>query len=161
MLGSRLFVGQAFLYNAVTFTLGLTLTTYLGVGANKVGLFYAVFAAGNFLGPLLLGRLFDTVGRRPMIAGTYLISAALLVVVGVMFNGEMFSDWGLIAGARGDLLLRLGRGELRLPDRERDLPDGDPGARDRLLLRDRDRDRRDHRAAGVPEARRVRRRLAR
>ena len=95
VLGLSLFIGQAFLYNAVTVTLGLTLTTYLGVGANKVGLFYAVFAAGNFLGPLLLGRLFDTVGRRPMIAGTYLISAALLVVVGVMFNGEMFSDWGL------------------------------------------------------------------
>jgi MFS family permease len=95
VLGFSLFIGQAFLYNAVTVTLGLTLTTYLGVGSNKVGLFYAVFAAGNFLGPLLLGRLFDTVGRRPMIAGTYLVSAALLVVVGVLFNGESFSDWGL------------------------------------------------------------------
>jgi MFS family permease len=95
VLGLSLFVGQAFLYNAVTVTLGLTLTTYLGVGANKVGLFYAVFAAGNFLGPLLLGRLFDTVGRRPMIAGTYLLSAAMLVGVGVLFNGEAFSDWGL------------------------------------------------------------------
>jgi MFS family permease len=94
-LGFSLFIGQAFLYNAVTVTLGLTLTTYLGVGANKVGLFYAVFAAGNFLGPLLLGRLFDTVGRRPMIAGTYLASAALLVVVALLFNGESFSDWGL------------------------------------------------------------------
>jgi MFS family permease len=95
VLGLSLFIGQAFLYNAVTVTLGLTLTTYLGVGANKVGLFYAVFAAGNFLGPLLLGRLFDTVGRRPMIAGTYLISAVMLVAVGVLFNGETFSDWGL------------------------------------------------------------------
>jgi MFS family permease len=101
-LGFSLFVGQAFLYNAVTFTLGLTLTTFLGVGANKVGIFYAVFAAGNFLGPLLLGRLFDTVGRKPMIAGTYLISAALLVVVAILFNNggasePAFSDWGLIA----------------------------------------------------------------
>jgi MFS family permease len=95
VLGFSLFIGQAFLYNAVTVTLGLTLTTYLGVGANKVGLFYAVFAAGNFLGPLLLGRLFDTVGRRPMIAGTYLISAVMLVAVGLLFNGEAFSDWGL------------------------------------------------------------------
>jgi MFS family permease len=94
-LGFSLFIGQAFLYNAVTVTLGLTLTTYLGVGSNKVGLFYAVFAAGNFLGPLVLGRLFDTVGRRPMIAGTYLVSAAMLVAVGVLFNGEAFSDWGL------------------------------------------------------------------
>ena len=95
VLGLSLFVGQAFIYNAVTVTLGLTLTTYLGVGANKVGLFYAVFAAGNFLGPLLLGRLFDTVGRRPMIAGTYLVSAAMLAAVGIAFNGEIFSDWGL------------------------------------------------------------------
>ena len=95
VLGFSLFIGQAFIYNAVTVTLGLTLTTYLGVGANKVGLFYAVFAAGNFLGPLLLGRLFDTVGRRPMIAGTYLISAVMLAAVGIAFNGEVFSDWGL------------------------------------------------------------------
>jgi len=95
VLGFSLFIGQAFLYNAVTVTLGLTLTTYLGVGSNKVGLFYAVFAAGNFFGPLLLGRLFDTVGRRPMIAGTYLISAVLLAVIGIAFNGEVFSDWGL------------------------------------------------------------------
>jgi len=98
-LGLSLFVGQAFLYNAVTFSLGLTLSTYLGVGANKVGLFYAVFAAGNFLGPLLLGRLFDTVGRRPMIAGTYLTSAVLLLVVAFLFNNggaadPAFSDWG-------------------------------------------------------------------
>ena len=50
VLGLSLFVGQAFIYNAVTVTLGLTLTTYFGVAANKVGLFYAVFAAGNFLG---------------------------------------------------------------------------------------------------------------
>ncbi|HEU4803706.1 MAG TPA: MFS transporter [Solirubrobacterales bacterium] len=97
VLGLSLFVGQAFLYNAVTFTLGLTLTTYLGVASNKVGIFYAVFAAGNFLGPLLLGRLFDTVGRRPMIAGTYLISAVLLVIVAILFNNEAFSDWGFIA----------------------------------------------------------------
>jgi MFS family permease len=97
VLGLSLFIGQAFLYNAVTFTLGLTLTTYLGVASNKVGIFYAVFAIGNFLGPLLLGRLFDTVGRRPMIAGTYLISAVLLVFVAILFNNEAFSDWGLIA----------------------------------------------------------------
>ncbi len=97
ILSLSLFVGQAFIYNAVVFTLGLTLTTFLGVKADAVGLFYAVFAAGNFLGPLLLGRLFDTVGRRPMIAGTYLLSAVLLVVVAIMFNGESFSDWGYVA----------------------------------------------------------------
>jgi MFS family permease len=94
VLGLSLFAGQAFIYNAVTVTLGLTLTTFLGVATNKVGLFYAVWAAGNFLGPLLLGRLFDTVGRKPMITGTYLISAVLLVVVAFLFNSESFSDWG-------------------------------------------------------------------
>ena len=94
-LGFSLFIGQAFIYNAVTVTLGLTLTTYLGVSSDRVGLFYAVFAAGNFAGPLLLGRLFDTVGRRPMIAGTYLISAVMLAAVGIGFNGEVFSEWGL------------------------------------------------------------------
>ena len=160
-LGFSLFIGQAFIYNAVTITLGLTLTTYLGVGANKVGLFYAVWAAGNFLGPLLLGRLFDTVGRRPMIAGTYLLSAVMLAAIGILFNGDYFSDWGLTFALAGDLLLRLGRRQLRLSDRERGLPDGDPRARDRLLLCDRDRDRRDRRAARVPEARRVRRSRAR
>ena len=101
VLGFSLFIGQAFIYNAVTITLGLTLTTYLGVGANKVGLFYAVWAAGNFLGPLLLGRLFDTVGRRPMIAGTYLLSAVLLAVIGILFNGDYFSDWGLTFALAG------------------------------------------------------------
>jgi MFS family permease len=101
-LGLSLFVGQAFIYNAVTITLGITLTTYFGVAANKVGLFYAVFAAGNFLGPLLLGRLFDTVGRKPMIAGTYLLSAIMLVGVAVLIGGcdptnceGQFSDWTL------------------------------------------------------------------
>ena len=100
VLGLSLFVGQAFIYNAVTITLGLTLTTYFGVGANKVGLFYAVFAAGNFMGPLLLGRLFDTVGRKPMIAGTYLLSAVMLVGVALLFGScdpkscqGQFSDW--------------------------------------------------------------------
>ena len=97
VLGLSLFVGQAFIYNAVVFTLGLTLTTYLGVESGKVGIFYAVFAIGNFLGPLLLGRLFDTVGRRPMIAGTYLASAVLLVGVALLFNSESFSDWGFVA----------------------------------------------------------------
>ncbi len=102
VLGLSLFVGQAFIYNAVTITLGLTLTTYFGVGANKVGLFYAVFAAGNFMGPLVLGRLFDTVGRKPMIAGTYLLSAVMLLGVAVLFSGcdpksceGQFSDWAL------------------------------------------------------------------
>ena len=75
ILGLALFVGQAFLYNAITFDLGTILNTFFKVAASAVPYFVLLFAAGNFLGPLTLGRLFDTVGRRPMISFTYLASA--------------------------------------------------------------------------------------
>ena len=75
-LGLALFVGQAFIYNAVTFGLGTFLVEFYDIGSAQVPLYIAVFAFSNFLGPLLLGKLFDTVGRKPMIAGTYLGSAA-------------------------------------------------------------------------------------
>src|SRR4051795_7769439 len=74
-LGLALFVGQAFIYNAITFDLGSILSTYFGVKSGNTPYFFVIFAVGNFLGPLLLGRLFDTVGRKPMITGTYLLSA--------------------------------------------------------------------------------------
>ena len=67
-----LFVGQAFLYNAFFFTYGETLTTFFGV--NQTGYYFAVFAVSNFLGPLLLGPLFDSIGRVKMISGTYIVS---------------------------------------------------------------------------------------
>ena len=91
VLGLSLFVGQAFIYNSVVFTLGLTLTTFYDVEDMSVGYFFAAFAIGNFLGPLLLGRLFDTVGRKPMISGCYLASAALLVVTALIMDG--LSAW--------------------------------------------------------------------
>ncbi len=80
-----LFVGQAFLYNAFFFTYGDTLTTFLGVG--QTGWYLAIFAASNFLGALLLSHLFDSVGRVPMIAGTYLLSGILLGITGFMLGG--------------------------------------------------------------------------
>jgi MFS family permease len=80
-----LFVGQAFLYNAFFFTYGDTLTTFFGV--EQTGYYLAVFAASNFAGALLLSRLFDTLGRVRCIAGTYLVSGALLAVTGVMLGG--------------------------------------------------------------------------
>ena len=80
-----LFVGQAFLYNAFFFTYGDTLTSFLGV--ERTGGYIAVFAVSNFAGALLLSRLFDTVGRRKMIAGTYLLSGVLLAVTGVLLGG--------------------------------------------------------------------------
>ena len=79
VLGLALFIGQAFLYNGVTFNLGILYTTFFKVSSSFVPVFLIIFAVGNFLGPLLLGRLFDTVGRKPMIAGTYLGSAVIAV----------------------------------------------------------------------------------
>ncbi len=85
-----LFTGQAFLYNAIFFTYALVLTKFYNVGSGSVGWYLLPFAAGNFLGPLLLGRLFDTVGRKPMIAGTYILSGVLLIVTAFLFkNGTL------------------------------------------------------------------------
>src|SRR5581483_1081469 len=88
VLGLSLFIGQAFLYNGVTFNLGTLYTTFWNVSSSFVPVFLIVFAVGNFLGPLLLGRLFDTVGRKPMIAGTYLGSAVVAAVMAVLFTGQ-------------------------------------------------------------------------
>jgi len=84
IVGLALFTGQAFLYNAIFFTYALVLSEFYAVDPGQVGLYLLPFAVGNFAGPLLLGRLFDTVGRRPMIAGTYVASGLLLVVVGAL-----------------------------------------------------------------------------
>ena len=89
-LGLTLFIGQAFLYNAVVFDLGTLLSGFFGVGSSSVPYFLVLFAAANFLGPLSLGRLFDTVGRVPMISSTYLGSAALVAVLGILLrNGAL------------------------------------------------------------------------
>lgn len=80
-----LMVSQAFFYNAIFFTYALVLTTFYGVEAQKVGLFILPFAAGNVLGPLLLGPLFDTWGRRRMIAATYGLSGVALLATGAAF----------------------------------------------------------------------------
>jgi len=97
ILGLSLFVGQAFLYNAVTFDLGTILNEFFDVSSEKVPYLFVIFAAGNFLGPLVLGRLFDTVGRIPMIAGTYLISAALVVVLGFLLRSGGLETWSFMA----------------------------------------------------------------
>jgi MFS family permease len=85
VLGMSLFVGQAFLYNAITFGYATILIEYFDVPSAHTGYYYAVIALGNFVGPLLLGRLFDTVGRKPMIAGTYILSGALLLITAALF----------------------------------------------------------------------------
>jgi len=80
-----LMAAQAFLYNALFFTYALVLVHFYGVKSGSAGLYLLPLAAGNFLGPVLLGRLFDTVGRRKMIAGTYAISGVLLAGSGYLF----------------------------------------------------------------------------
>ena len=77
-LGVTLMAAQAFCYNAVFFTYALVLTRFYGISSGNVGLFMLPFAIGNFLGPLVLGRLFDTVGRRIMITATYAVSGVLM-----------------------------------------------------------------------------------
>lgn len=85
-VGFALMATQAFLYNAIFFTYGLILTTFYGVSSKNVGYFMLPFAAGNFLGPVLLGRWFDTVGRRPMIAGSYIGAGVLTIAAGYAFT---------------------------------------------------------------------------
>jgi MFS family permease len=96
-LGLALFVGQAFLYNAVTFDLGTLLGEFFKVSSGAIPLYIALFAASNFLGPLTLGRLFDTVGRKPMVAGTYLVSAVLTAALGVALVGGGLTTWSFMA----------------------------------------------------------------
>jgi MFS family permease len=86
ILGIALIVSQAFLYNGVFFTFPLVLHNFYGVRADRIGFFILPFALSNFLGPLLLGRFFDTIGRRPMIGGTYAIAAVLLALSGYLFK---------------------------------------------------------------------------
>ena len=90
-VGLALMTAQAFFYNAIFFTYALVLTDFFGISANQVGWYILPFAAGNFLGPLLLGRLFDTVGRRPMITLTYFVSGVLLAATGYLFSQELLS----------------------------------------------------------------------
>ena len=85
MLGVALMAAQAFCYNAVFFTYALILTRFYAIPSGDIGWFMLPFAAGNFLGPLLLGRLFDTLGRRIMITSTYALSGVLMAVTGWLF----------------------------------------------------------------------------
>jgi MFS family permease len=97
VLGLALFVGQAFIYNAVTFDLGTIFTGFFKVSSGTVPVFIIIFALSNFTGPLLLGRLFDTVGRKPMIAGTYLAAAVLTAITAILFGNGSLGKWGFEA----------------------------------------------------------------
>jgi MFS family permease len=96
ILGFALFIGQAFLYNAITFGYAQILATFFGIKTNP-GYYFAVIAAGNLLGPLLLGRLFDTLGRKPMIVGTYVVSGLLLLMTAYLFGQRALTATTLTA----------------------------------------------------------------
>ncbi len=97
ILGLALFIGQAFLYNAFTFNLGTLLSGFFEVSSGVVPMFYAVWALSNFAGPILLGRFFDTIGRKPMIAFAYLGSAAVAVALTVLFVSRTGGVWVFMA----------------------------------------------------------------
>jgi MFS family permease len=89
VLGLTLMSAQAFFYNAIFFSYALVLTRFYEVPSAAIGWYMLPFAIGNFLGPLFLGPLFDTLGRKPMITFTYAISGVLLAIVGYLFRADM------------------------------------------------------------------------
>ncbi|HUA05445.1 MAG TPA: MFS transporter [Solirubrobacteraceae bacterium] len=102
VLGLSLFIGQAFLYNSILFGYATLLSKFFGVSTGDAPYYLVAFAAGNLLGPIVLGPLFDTVGRKVMIAGTYILSGVLLLVTGYMFKqhdlnaGTLTLAWSVV-----------------------------------------------------------------
>jgi MFS family permease len=94
ILGATLMITQSFLYNAIFFTYALVLTKFYHVSNNAVPLYGLAFAIGNLAGPLLLGHLFDTIGRKKMISGTYLLSGALLAFSAWLFDAGVLHAAG-------------------------------------------------------------------
>jgi MFS family permease len=89
--GATLMITQSFLYNAIFFTYTLVLTNFYGVDEKQAPLFLIAFAVGNLAGPFVLGHLFDTVGRKRMISGTYILSGALLAVTAFLFKADVLT----------------------------------------------------------------------
>ncbi len=95
LVGLSLTAAQAFFYNAIFFTYALVLTNFYGTPSGQVGWYILPFAAGNVLGPKLLGHFFDTLGRRVMISSTYAISGILLAVTAALFSHDVLTAQGL------------------------------------------------------------------
>lgn len=92
VLGFVLMTAQAFFYNAIFFSYGLILSDHYAIPADRIGLYLLPFALGNFLGPLILGRLFDTIGRKPMISFTYAVSGVLLAATAILFDRGLLDE---------------------------------------------------------------------
>ncbi|MFZ0603542.1 MAG: MFS transporter [Roseiarcus sp.] len=97
-VGLTLMAAQAFFYNAIFFTYALVLTKFYAVSSGAVGWYILPFALSNFLGPVVLGRLFDTYGRRLMITLTYGLSGVLMIAVAVAFKQDLLSATGQTIG---------------------------------------------------------------
>ncbi|MDB5651840.1 MAG: transporter [Hyphomicrobiales bacterium] len=97
-VGLVLMASQAFFYNAIFFTYALVLTRFYAIPSQDVGWYILPFALGNVMGPILLGRFFDTIGRRTMIAFTYGVSGLLLAIIGALFQQDMLSASQLTVG---------------------------------------------------------------
>ncbi len=95
VLGLALFIGQAFLYNAILFGFATLLNKFFGVPTANAPYYLVAFAGGNLLGPIVLGPLFDSVGRKPMIAGTYILSGVLLLITGYLFDQHQLTATSL------------------------------------------------------------------
>jgi MFS family permease len=91
VLGASLMISQSFLYNAIFFTYTLVLGKFYGVASESAPLYLIAFAVGNLAGPLTIGHFFDTIGRRKMITGTYLLSGVLLAISAVLFNAGVLN----------------------------------------------------------------------
>ena len=89
--GATLMITQSFLYNAIFFTYTLVLTNFYGVDEKKAPLFLIAFAVGNLAGPFVLGHLFDTIGRKKMISGTYILSGVLLAITAFLFQADVLT----------------------------------------------------------------------
>jgi MFS family permease len=93
VLGASLMITQSFLYNAIFFTYTLVLTKVYGIDSSLAPAFLIAFAVGNLVGPLTIGRLFDTIGRRRMIAGTYILSGLLLALSAIAFQAGLLNAY--------------------------------------------------------------------
>jgi MFS family permease len=133
VLGLSLMSGQAFLYNAVFFTYTLVLTDFFNIDAAKAPLFLIPFAVGNVAGPLLLGPLFDSVGRRVMISFTYITSGVLLIVTGQLFTHNVLSATTMTIC--WSVIFFFASCKRRLLDGERALPARGARNGDRAVLR--------------------------
>ncbi len=154
LVGLSLMTAQAFFYNAIFFTYALILTDFYGVPAARVGWYILPFAAGNFLGPLVLGRLFDSIGRKFMIGMTYTVSGILLAGTGFLFREGLLSAQSQTIAWMVVFFFASAAASSAYLTVSETFPLEIPRAGDRLLLCDRHRNRRSGRAMAVRHAHR-------